>query len=299
MENICFIIGSPRSGTTIISEVLGRHPDIAQFYEPYFIWERHTGTGIDDVRTAEQATSDVIEYIDNEFNIFLKKSGKTLIVEKTPENSFRIPFINKIFPNARWIHALRDGRDATVSINREWIKRKNIAQNKKIKDIFYVIWKMLERQPYWRNRLQAIKYEITQRAHQNSGPFFNKAKWGGNIGWGPRFPGWKYTFSSMDDLLIFNALQWKYSVEAVEQGFEQILPNERTLEIRYENFVKHPDSELEKIFRFLNISNMSGIADDLTTKNIGQWKTVLNKGQKNDLLNTIGDKLYDLGYKID
>jgi len=34
-----FIIGSPRSGTTILENILHCHPHIAELYEPYYLWE--------------------------------------------------------------------------------------------------------------------------------------------------------------------------------------------------------------------------------------------------------------------
>jgi hypothetical protein len=35
-----FIVGSPRSGTTIFGELLDKHPQLSQWYEPYFVWDR-------------------------------------------------------------------------------------------------------------------------------------------------------------------------------------------------------------------------------------------------------------------
>ncbi|HEX9756165.1 MAG TPA: sulfotransferase [Nitrospiria bacterium] len=35
MPKVVFIVGSPPSGTTLLKNILGSHPDIAEWYEPY------------------------------------------------------------------------------------------------------------------------------------------------------------------------------------------------------------------------------------------------------------------------
>ena len=42
------------------------------------------------------------------------------IVEKTPENSFRIPFLMKLFPDALFLYVIRDPRGSISSIYRGW-----------------------------------------------------------------------------------------------------------------------------------------------------------------------------------
>jgi hypothetical protein len=76
---VCFIVGSYRSGTTFLAEVLGRHPRIAQFHEPYFVWDRYFGPGEDDARIEAQATPRVQRYVTAEFNRFLRKSGAAVL----------------------------------------------------------------------------------------------------------------------------------------------------------------------------------------------------------------------------
>ena len=51
-----FIVGSPRSGTTILGELLDRHQHISQWYEPYFVWDHFFRTAPDDERTEAEAT---------------------------------------------------------------------------------------------------------------------------------------------------------------------------------------------------------------------------------------------------
>ena len=67
---IAFIVGSPRSGTTILSQVLDRHPEIAQWYEPYFVWNFHLDLKDNDVRGAWEASPKVKGFVRREFRYF-------------------------------------------------------------------------------------------------------------------------------------------------------------------------------------------------------------------------------------
>ena len=88
-----FIIGSPRSGTTILGEILDGHPEISQWYEPYFIWDKHFRTAKDDVRGTRDAVPAVRHQILASFRKYQRKTGSNIIVDKSPRNSLKIPFI--------------------------------------------------------------------------------------------------------------------------------------------------------------------------------------------------------------
>lgn len=62
--------------------------------------------------TEDDVTDEIIEQV-KIFNRSLE--GKHLVV-KNPRNSLRIGFIKKIFPTAKFVHIVRDGRDVTCSL---------------------------------------------------------------------------------------------------------------------------------------------------------------------------------------
>ena len=294
-EDMCFIVGSPRSGTTVLAQLLGRHPEVAQLYEPYFLWEWHTGPGEDDRRVSSQADQRVKGFLRSEFDAYRRKAGASVLVEKTPVNSFRIPFIQAVFPNARWIHLLRDGRDATVSIHREWQRRRDVVASRNPARVLGLAASMLRRQPYWRNRLQALAYELRQRAVGPPAGWMNKAKWRDLPGWGPRFPGWYDALGAVDDVIEFNAMQWRRCVEYVEAE----LPDSGVLEVRYEDLASKPEATMETIQDFLRVDRLPGIGRELVTGSIGQWSSRLTADQQARVSRLLDDKLGDLGYTAD
>ncbi len=289
-----FIVGSPRSGTTYLAEVLARHPDIAFLYEPYFLWEFHSGNGSDDRRTVADLTGRARSYIRREFALFHAKSGRRLLLEKTPENAFKIPLMRAVFPAAKFLHLVRDGRDCVISINREWRRRSRIVRDRDFQGFWKSAAAMLGRQPFWRNRLQAIWFELSNVGMPPTTVPLNKAKWKGNVGWGPRFPGWEGALAA-HSVPVFNALQWKHSVESVLAEFE-LIPTNQCMEIRYEALLSTPDPTLEAILSFMGAPVQAGLAHDLQPAKHPEWPSHFTAEQIAEIHMTIGPLLTSLGY---
>jgi hypothetical protein len=111
---IAFLTGCARSGTSIFGELLGAHPDVEYRHEAHHLWAK-AGSGPQGSHrlTAEQATADVVRYLRKQ----LAPAGPgALVLEKNPRTMLRVPFIRAVFPEARFIHLVRDGRDVACSL---------------------------------------------------------------------------------------------------------------------------------------------------------------------------------------
>jgi hypothetical protein len=113
--NIALVFGCARSGTSILGELIAAHPEVKYIFEAHQIWEiAGTGENGSHRLTARQATAPVEEQIRQWFR---QQAGTTrLVVEKNPRNVLRVPFIRAIFPEAKLIHVIRDGRDVACSM---------------------------------------------------------------------------------------------------------------------------------------------------------------------------------------
>lgn len=119
-----FIGGCARSGTSILRETLGRHSRLGIGPEtPLFsqrpnlqkiaaMWEIDVQQLTDRVRGSASLT----EFVDGFFAMRLAQTGKARYVEKSIGNVEAIPKILALYPNARFIHMLRDGRDVACSL---------------------------------------------------------------------------------------------------------------------------------------------------------------------------------------
>lgn len=147
-----FIGGTPRSGTTLLRLLVDSHPQIAitpesgylfrlVLYAPalyqHFRCQRDILAFIRDVRTIPRmkdwfscdiSTETVAESLKGRVHIgdileaiykqYAKKRGKPYWGDKTPKNIQSASKIISVFPNAKFLIIVRDGRDVALSLNK-------------------------------------------------------------------------------------------------------------------------------------------------------------------------------------
>ncbi|QBB69512.1 sulfotransferase family protein [Pseudolysobacter antarcticus] len=108
-----FIVGAPRSGTTLVAELLGRHPDVCNRGElawlPYLAQRLSLAGKIDTQALREVADTYLQQLRQDDSNAFW-------MIDKQPLNFLNIDLIATLFPNARIIHCQRSSRDTALSI---------------------------------------------------------------------------------------------------------------------------------------------------------------------------------------
>ena len=117
-----FIVGFPRSGTTMLEQMLDAHPDFVSMDERIIIQycvERMESKGLVYPYQLDQLTpADLAElralYWAESAKVADIAPGRTL-VDKNPLNLLRLPMIRRLFPDARVILALRHPCDVMLS----------------------------------------------------------------------------------------------------------------------------------------------------------------------------------------
>lgn len=141
-----FFVGRGRSGTTLLRSIFDAHPDMAIPYESHFPvtmalagdrYERDDT--IDSVRFLadlrehwafkrwdlpsekvvaafrSEAPEDLPEAIRLVYRTYAEHHGKSRFGEKTPSFVLHVPLLAHVFPESRFIHIVRDGRDVALS----------------------------------------------------------------------------------------------------------------------------------------------------------------------------------------
>jgi tetratricopeptide (TPR) repeat protein len=116
-ETPVFVLGMPRSGSTLIEQILASHPQIhgaGELIELDKAADGVLGTRNQPVRNGLDL--DALDQIARTYLAsVLPTAGKTRVVDKLPENFLRIGLIHLIFPNAKIIHTMRDPVDTCLS----------------------------------------------------------------------------------------------------------------------------------------------------------------------------------------
>ena len=120
------LVGAGRSGTKILRDVLSTHPDIDSVpFDVNYIWTIGNSKATDDLLTPDRLNTTNRSRI---IQLFTKQSkGAPFLLEKTVSNTLRLPFVLKVFPEAKFIHLIRDGRDVTESVSRQWGETREIS----------------------------------------------------------------------------------------------------------------------------------------------------------------------------
>lgn len=138
-----FLVGCPRSGTTLLQSLLGSHPEIASFPESHFFnhlfahsepKRRRLGlvsrrakpsllkflkeSGCDDYRLPafifwpSQLTREFSKVLDQ----LAAQQEKTIWIEKTPTHLYHLDYIAQYIKQSKFIHIIRKGEDTVASL---------------------------------------------------------------------------------------------------------------------------------------------------------------------------------------
>jgi hypothetical protein len=140
-----FFVGCPRSGTTLIQRLGNAHPLLAVINEAEWIatwWEGRVGVASDGTVTPQlvesllshkrfprlglepERVAELVRdsgpkpyalFVTELFDLHGQAEGKPLVGEKSPGYVKHLATMHELFPDARFVHLIRDGRDVALS----------------------------------------------------------------------------------------------------------------------------------------------------------------------------------------
>lgn len=167
-----FVVGSPRSGTTFLGSCIGALPEISYHFEPVATKAaaRYVYDQAWDFARARGVYQRVYAWL-----MRIHADGDLRFAEKTPRNCFLLDFLHRAFPDAQFVHIIRDGRDAALSHSKKpwmqaaqakstkhepggyrygpyarfWVEAERVAQFESTSDIHRCIWA-------WRRHTESV-----------------------------------------------------------------------------------------------------------------------------------------------
>lgn len=164
-----FIVGMPRSGTTLVEQILSSHSKVVGVGELEEIKRLLTALAksmdvdinvhlpciLDDVRTRHLATS----YLEKVNGL---GKGAARVVDKTLDNSLRLGLIKVLYPRARIIYCRRDPLDVCLSCYMQNFRDLPFAWSLQDLGVFYRQFDRLMN--HWRSVLPGPMHEIAYEA---------------------------------------------------------------------------------------------------------------------------------------
>lgn len=272
-ERMIFVVGCGRSGTTPFGRALGGHPGILYLNEPRHLWWA-VDPATDDTdflggrgrcyMDERDVTAEVRRRARNALGTVERLAMGRSVMEKTPTHALRLRWLAELFPGARVVHLVRDGRQVASRIAR--LCRTGSYRTAGRPDLH----------PWWGTRQHKL---VQLRADAERLLGFDRAS---TAGW---------------DNVAFGALEWLVSVREVERAVTDGIGARIDIRtVRYERLCEHPARELHEILAWLGLSTEPQLLETLGSqlRNVPEGPPCLELPEA--LKGPFEDELGRLGY---
>jgi hypothetical protein len=277
------IVGAPRSGTNMLRDVLTSFDGISTWPcdEINYIWRHGNVRYPSDEIPAERATPAIQSYIQQRFSDIRQTYNAEVVVEKTCANSLRVPFVDAVVPNAKYIFIYRDGIDATGSAKERWTAEL---------DISYILEKVrfvpkIDLPYYGLRYLWARIYRLLSREKRLAF-------------WGPALDN-MHSILQNHTLNEVCALQWQRCVDKAEEAFSA-MPADKVVRVCYEDFVRDPVQELTHILAFMGKEvepeKIAKAVEGVSPHSLGKGRKALGEQEVANLEALVGETLKRYDY---
>jgi len=314
---VFFVVGLAKSGTTWLMKTLDAHPEVLCKGEGRFFGEEYRRKVLVQTQTKQQPSSLYNALLNSEYlklwiersiwtregetdehikdlvrlatDYFLmeelSKSGKKVVGDKTPLLGPKfVEEISEIYPEAKVIHIIRDGRDQAVSFIHQQGNRAKRGRTHRLS-------------PEELAKSEAYRRSPRKPSETGEGMFAEKT-------------------------LRKAAQNWTLRVgQAVEDG--PTLFGDNYMEVRYEDLLERPNEEAGRLFEFLGVDTSETLVEQAVNsasfeklskgrergeedpssfyrKGVaGDWKSLFNERDKQVYKEEAGDLLIRLGYEKD
>lgn len=267
-----FIVGAPRSGTTLLFSLLRESSELLSFgQESHWAWEKFHRP----INSSSQ--SQIIE--PNDLTPFTSRFirgcyssafGKQRFVDKSPMNSLRVKAIHRLFPDAHIVCITRNGLDNISSLMDCWLDPVNFSG-----------------------------FDVPEHLNIEG---YGKQKWSMILQ-----PDWRSVTNS--PLVEVCCHQWLKVNEYILSNKSEI-PNSQWHDVRYENLVENPTETTEELCRRVSLpysQTISSFAERMSSRvvntntkpGIGKWKDQRHSKQINGIIDKVLPMMNSLGYNID
>lgn len=162
---LIFIVGLPRSGTTLIHQIISSHSEVLGAGElsilKNFFDEQRNNNAFHDKLIDKQADSNTFRknVKDKLLKLFRQYDQKLIILDKAPLNFMWIGYIKLLFPSAKIIHCKRNLRDTALSIYKNSFDGSGLPWSYDQKCLIEFINLYKDLMNFWKSKLPKYIYD--------------------------------------------------------------------------------------------------------------------------------------------
>lgn len=127
-----FVVGAPRSGTTLFRRLLSAHPELEITHE-LRVLDLAAGVGWSALNGGQWPGPDAVSspaalsagwpLVNRLYRALGRRTGASVVGDKYPPDATRLPRLLRLVQQARVIHVIRDGRDVVSSSLRAFVEK--------------------------------------------------------------------------------------------------------------------------------------------------------------------------------
>jgi len=276
------LIGNYRSGTGVTQNLIGLHTDIVTWYEPRTLWlyadpgRQHDEFGKND------ATKKVTNYIRGRFLNYQSRHGDRKIMEKTPANILKVPYVNAIFPEATYLHITRNPFSYINSMELKWQRTKTLKGIRRS-----LASTPITQLPYYAGHLATdlLRKKVLKKKYVSI--------------YGPRYKGIEQDLKKHGKLKVV-ARQWAICNKKAREDLAT-LEKGRVFSFRYEDLMENPKTYFRQIFDHCGLGyndDMLRKAEEMVDPGRQEKWFRLDQQQLNAIIPEVQEEMEFYGYEI-
>ena len=162
LKNI-FVIGMPRSGTTLIEQILASHSEVAGGGEVPFLGAKlYPIFSPDGEAKPQHIINSTLETLFEDYCKFVSRlrSDSTFFVDKMPSNFLWVGLIREFFPNAKIVNIQREPMAVIWSNYKHFFSSKELSFTNDLKDILSYYRAYVDLMKFWNSYNESEIYTV-------------------------------------------------------------------------------------------------------------------------------------------
>jgi len=165
-KKIIFICGMPRSGSTLVEQMIAAHNEVSGAGELSYVRDTVAKNFLEELRFNKQK---IIEEASAERNILAEqyiellkhhKFETNIVTDKAPQNFLWLGFIKIFFPNSKIIHSYRNSKDNCLSIFKNYFPSNDMLWSFDQSNIANYYNLYLDLMNFWKTKFNKSIYDI-------------------------------------------------------------------------------------------------------------------------------------------